>query len=87
MTDRPWPAPFEEILRQQLPTLRSDAEITPDLVLADAGLNSLRLVALLIGLEDTFDVVFPDELLAAHTFRTVDSLWSAFQTVTAASRA
>jgi acyl carrier protein len=38
-------------------------------------------------LEDTFDVVFPDELLAAHTFRTVDSLWSAFQTVTAASHA
>lgn len=76
-----WPPQFETILRQYLPSLPADTEITEGLLLADNGLNSLGTVSLLVALEDGFDVVFPDELLAATMFDTPLALWQVLREV------
>jgi len=80
-TSAEWAAGFEAVLRKHLPRLSADAELTGDLVLADHGLNSLATVNLLVAIEDEFDVMFPDELLAATTFTTPDALWTVLKEV------
>jgi acyl carrier protein len=78
-----FPDGFAEVVREHLPGLAAGETLTPDHVLADHGLDSLRRVSLLIALEDTFDVTFPDELLAGNTFATVGSLCGALEQVRA----
>jgi acyl carrier protein len=76
-----WPPEFEAVLREHLPGLAADAQLACHLRLADYGLNSLGVVSLLVGLEDEFGVLFPDELLAAATFETPGALWKVLQEV------
>jgi acyl carrier protein len=47
----------------------------PEVALADLGLDSLGTVGLLVELEETFNVVIPDEFLSAEMFATPKSLW------------
>ncbi|GGM89383.1 hypothetical protein GCM10011609_27810 [Lentzea pudingi] len=70
-----WPDQFEAVVRKHLPMLGDDG-VSPELVLADRGLDSIGTINLLVALEDEFDVVFPDELLAATTFETPGALWA-----------
>jgi acyl carrier protein len=69
------PALFEEILRRHLPMAK--AEIGDDDLLADLGLDSMAVVVLLVDLEDSFEVEFPDDLLSVEVFGTPRSLWTA----------
>lgn len=72
-----WSNHFEAVLREQLPQLPADAPIDPDQQLADAGLNSLGVVRLLVRVEDEFGVSFPDDLITPEVFATPKALWSA----------
>ncbi|WOX17120.1 phosphopantetheine-binding protein [Streptomyces sp. N50] len=70
-----WSKTFETTLRNHLPLLAPEAEIEPEVALADLGLDSLGTVGLLVELEETFNVVIPDESLSTETFATPKSLW------------
>jgi acyl carrier protein len=70
-----WTDRFESVLRGHLPLLEPGAAIDPELALADAGLNSLGVVKLLVDIEDSLGVTFPDELIEPATFATPGSLW------------
>ncbi|WP_405160842.1 phosphopantetheine-binding protein [Nocardia sp. NBC_01499] len=75
MTRQTWAESFEKTLRTYLPLLSADQEVTPDLNLADHGLDSLATVSLLLDLEETFVVTIPDHLLSVTTFATPAGLW------------
>jgi acyl carrier protein len=79
--DSTWPPRFEAVLREHLNRLPPEADLTGDLSMADAGLNSLGTVNLLVALEDEFGVLFPDELLAASTFETPAALWKVLREI------
>ncbi|GAA4928935.1 phosphopantetheine-binding protein [Actinoplanes utahensis] len=76
MTEASWPERFEAVLRSLIPLLPADEPLAPDLKLQQAGLDSLATVNLLIELEDTFDITFPDEMLKASTVSTPAALWA-----------
>lgn len=76
MIQKEWPERFEKVLRAHLP-LAGEEDIAADAALADLGLDSLELVSLLLNVEDTFAITFPDQLLMPETFATAGSLWSA----------
>jgi acyl carrier protein len=71
-----WPDAFESVVRRYVPLLSVDAALTSDLRLADHGLDSLGTVDLLVAIEDEFDIVFPDDQLAATAFETPEALWT-----------
>jgi acyl carrier protein len=50
------------------------AELEPDSDLARSGLTSHATVQVMLGLEDEFDVEFPDELLVKETFVSIESI-------------
>lgn len=56
-----------------------DRPLPEDVPLAQLGLDSLASINLLLDLEDTFEVSFPDEMLTPETFRTVGSLRAAVE--------
>jgi acyl carrier protein len=72
-----WDATFEAVLRPHLVLLDETAPVIPDLELRGAGVDSLALIELLVAFEEAYQVVFPDELITAETFRTAGSLWAA----------
>jgi acyl carrier protein len=72
-----WDSEFEAILRPHLVRLSAGSPIEPGLQLNNAGVDSLAMIELLVVIEDTFGIEFPDELLTGQTFRTPASLWSA----------
>ncbi|MFI6776082.1 phosphopantetheine-binding protein [Nocardia sp. NPDC050412] len=76
MSSQKWAEPFEKKLRTYLPLLSADTELTPDLNLANHGLDSLATVGLLLDLEETFAVTIPDHLLSVDTFATPAGLWA-----------
>jgi acyl carrier protein len=59
--------------------------LAPDLELQRAGLDSLATVNLLIELEDTFNVTFPDDMLKASIVSTPANLWAALDSLIAQS--
>jgi acyl carrier protein len=71
-----WPGEFEKLLRSYLPLLRDEEPLTDAVALADLGLDSMSTVGLLVDLEESFDVQFPDEALVPETFSTTAELWS-----------
>jgi acyl carrier protein len=81
-----WNESFVQTLREQLPALPAEGELTPAIDLYDLGLDSLRSVQLLLALEDAWDISIPDHMLTAETFRTPGSLWTLVQTVEAQQR-
>ncbi|MEU7281907.1 phosphopantetheine-binding protein [Streptomyces sp. NPDC045431] len=80
-----WDQRFEELLREYLPFLTAEDDLTPDTALRDAGLDSLATVELLGALEAAYDVKFMDEALKPETFATPASLWGALRSMTGAS--
>jgi acyl carrier protein len=69
---------FEEVLRRHLRSAKSDP-INYDVELAQLGLDSMTAVAVLLDMEKTFKIRFPDEMLVEGTFRTAGRLREAVQ--------
>ena len=69
---------FEEALRRHLRSAKPKA-IDYDTELAQLGLDSMTAVALLLDMEKTFAIRFPDEMIAEDTFRTAGALKKAVQ--------
>lgn len=67
---------FEDVLRPHTMLLDRGDALLPDAELRDLGVDSLALIEVLVAVEQTFQVEFPDELLVADTFRTPRSLWT-----------
>ena len=71
-----WDNQFEALLRQHLPFLEADQQISADLKLREYGLDSLGVVDLLLAVESAYDVSLRDDVLNAETFATPEILWS-----------
>jgi acyl carrier protein len=71
---RMWDEDFERVVRAHL-QFAADQPLAPATRLADHGLDSMETVSLLVEMEETFAVSFPDELLVAETFETPEALW------------
>lgn len=69
---------FEECLRRHLRSAKADA-INYDVELVQLGLDSMTAVAVLLDMEKTFNIRFPDDMLAEGTFRTAGKLKEAVQ--------
>jgi len=69
---------FEEVLRRHLRSTKPDA-INYDTELAQLGLDSMTAVAVLLDMEKTFAIKFPDDMLVEGTFRTAGRLREAIQ--------
>jgi acyl carrier protein len=69
---------FEECLRRHL-RLAKPNDISYDVELVQLGLDSMTAVAVLLDMEKTFKVKFPDEMLVEGTFRTAGKLKEAVQ--------
>ena len=69
---------FEQRLRRHLRLVKPDS-INYDLELVQLGLDSMTAVALLLDMEKTFDIRFPDDMLVEGTFRTARRLKEAVQ--------
>jgi acyl carrier protein len=64
---------FEEALRRHLRSAKPDA-IDYETELVQLGLDSMTAVAVLLDMEKTFSIRFPDEMLVEGTFRTAGRL-------------
>ena len=71
---------YEAILRQHMP-VDDDFTFRDDTVLRDAGLDSLSAVDVMLSLEDTFGITFPDSMLTYEVFRHFASLRDAVATL------
>ena len=71
-------AQFEEALRRHLRSAKLN-DINYDVELVQLGLDSMTAVALLLDMEKTFDIRFPDDMIAEDTFRTAGGLKKAVQ--------
>src|SRR5205814_994285 len=69
---------FEQCLRRHLRLLKQDS-IDYAAELVQLGLDSMTAVALLLDMEKTFDIRFPDDMIAEDTFRTAGGLKKAVQ--------
>jgi acyl carrier protein len=61
------------------------AELGEDGDLYEAGMTSHASVNVMLGLEEAFDIEFPDELLQKQTFQTIRAIRAAVQQLTGAS--
>ena len=59
-------------------------DVSDDTDLFTVGLTSHATVNVMLGLEDLYDVEFPEELMKKSTFSSVDSLASALGSLVAA---
>jgi acyl carrier protein len=64
----------QSVLRDHLPDMPTESPLHPDDKLMDLGIDSLRLVELILGLEESFQIVIPDEEMIADNFSTVGSV-------------
>ena len=71
---------FVALLRSHLPLL-DGGPVTGDARLRDLGMDSIRAVDLLIGIESTFDISLPEAYLTDETFLSVETLWRAVASV------
>jgi acyl carrier protein len=69
---------FEECLRRHLRSAKP-ASINYDVELVQLGLDSMTAVAVLLDVEKTFGIRFPDEMIVEGTFRTAGRLKAAIQ--------
>jgi acyl carrier protein len=63
--------------------LPAGAEIEADTDLYRAGMKSFASVQLMLGLEEAFDIEFPEELLNRQTFRTAAAMQAAVEQLAA----
>jgi acyl carrier protein len=71
-------AQFEEALRRHLRSAKPNP-INYDIELVQLGLDSMTAVAVLLDMEKTFNIRFPDDMLVEGTFRTARKLKEAVQ--------
>ena len=69
---------FEECLRRHLRLAKPNA-INYYMELAQLGMDSMTAVAVLLDMEKTFNIRFPDDMLVESTFRTAGKLKEAVQ--------
>jgi Acyl carrier protein len=69
---------FEECLRRHLRSAKPTA-INYEVELVQLGLDSMTAVAVLLDMEKTFGIRFPDDMLVEGTFRTAGRLKEAVQ--------
>jgi acyl carrier protein len=74
MTDDSLDPGFERILRGVLPLL-DEGRLRADTDLLAAGLDSMKAVQLLTEIEDTYQVIIPDEAVLGDVFATPGDLW------------
>lgn len=67
---------FRAILVRYLAAVADPADIPPDAALRALGLNSMRAVDLVIDLEDTLGIVFPDDAFTDEVFATASTIWA-----------
>lgn len=79
MDQTEWPPEFERLVSARLTNPPAPGDLEPDLDLTNAGIDSLETIGLMVELEDTFDVVIPDDQLTADTFATPATLWQALR--------
>jgi acyl carrier protein len=72
----PWDENFDATLRASMPRLPEGAPLEPGTSLAAHGMDSMASIDLLLRLEESYQVAFPDEALTSQTFATPGSLWS-----------
>ncbi|MFF9063170.1 condensation domain-containing protein [Streptomyces sp. NPDC014882] len=75
----PWDEGFEELLGRVLPDSAHGGGLDPDAPLADAGLNSMATVGLMVAIEELYDLVIPDDFQIVDMFRTPRMLWEQVQ--------
>lgn len=61
-----------DCVKVEVPSVPSD--VAADAELADYGLNSMKVVEVLFGLEDAFDITIDEDELADDTFVSVRSI-------------
>ena len=69
---------FEQCLCRHLRLVKPDS-INYDLELVQHGLDSMTAIALLLDVEKTFEIRFPDDMIVEGTFRTAGALKKAVQ--------
>ncbi len=74
-TSAPWDESFESILRRALRFLPEHAPLEPYSELAVLGLDSMHLIQLMLGLEETYSITFPSDYLDMGRFTTPSSVW------------
>ena len=72
---------IREILAQNGRMSVENLNETDDLY--SAGLTSLATVALMLALEDKFNVEFPDNMIGRRTFKSIDSIADAIKQLAA----
>ncbi|HKS99814.1 MAG TPA: phosphopantetheine-binding protein, partial [Rugosimonospora sp.] len=70
-----WDEQFETLLREALAAASYQGELTPDVSLTDAGLDSFGTVGLLVSLEQGYGITIPEDFPVVDIFRTPRSLW------------
>ena len=70
-----WDERFESVVRANVPVLAADQPLLPGASLYDLGLDSMGTIQLLLDLEETFGVTFPDDALKPEVFATPGTLW------------
>ena len=68
-------------LRRSLAFIEPDQPFPMETDLEELGLDSMGAINLLLDLEETFGIVFPDALLTAETFQTGASLEQAIRSL------
>lgn len=63
-----------EVLDKHARLARPAGQLAPTDDLYDAGMTSHASVAVMLGLEDAFDIEFPDESLTRDTFRSITAI-------------
>ena len=79
MSNSPWPPAFADILQRHLAKVGWDRPIEPETDLEAAGIGSLETIALMVDLEDRFQLTLPESSLTREAFASPDRLWSAVQ--------
>lgn len=81
----PWDETFEALMMKVLDLGDGAQPPAPDESLGDLGLQSLGMIRLLVSLEETYGVVFPEEALTPELFATARTLWDGLHEVIAAN--
>jgi acyl carrier protein len=76
---------IRDVLRSQGHLSADVGTLADDADLYAAGMTSHASVNVMIALEDTFDVEFPDSMLTRGVFESVDSIATALEQVGAAA--
>jgi acyl carrier protein len=84
-TDQPT-ADFLATLHEFLPELPDGTDPAPDVPLTEYGLDSLGSISLMLALEETLDLTFPEEQLTPESFATMGALWKTVAEIRAGAR-